>query len=97
MGSDGLECFYQFRDRHGFLLVVAIETVEHLDKSPLCPFVVFWVAGPDFTVPVEREPDFIHLFPVATDVFLRGDGRVLSGLDGILFRGQTVRVISHGM
>ena len=79
------------------MLVVAIETVEHLDKSPLGPFVVFRVAGPDFTVPVEGEPDFIHLFPVATDVFLRGDGWVLSGLDGILLCGQTIRVISHGM
>ena len=63
----------------------------------MSPFVVFRVAGSDFPVPVKREPDFIHLFPVTTDVFLRGDGRVLSGLDGILFCGQTVRVISHGM
>ena len=34
---------------------------------------------------------------LTVDVILRGDFRMLSGLDGILFGGQSVRVVTHRM
>ena len=47
------ESIYQFLDGAGLLLVVAIVAVEHLLESPLCPVVIFRVAGADFAAPVE--------------------------------------------
>jgi len=57
--------------------------------------IIFWVASTDFTVPVERETYFVQLLAVAVDIVDGSDGRMLSGLDGILFCRQTVSVISH--
>ena len=39
----------------------------------------------------------VHLFPVAVDIFLRRDSRVLPCLDGILLCRQPVGIIPHGM
>ena len=89
--------FYQIADRHGFLLVVTEIAVEHPDESPLCPFVISRVAGTDFSVPIVREADLVHLFPVAVDIFLRRDSRVLPCLDGVLLCRQSVGIIPHGM
>ena len=88
---------HQIADRHGFLFVITEVTVEHLDKCPLRPFVIPGIAGTDFSVPIVRETDLIHLFPVAVDIFLRRDRRMLPGLDGVLFRRQPVSVVTHGM
>ena len=57
--------------------------------------IIFRVASTDFTVPVERETYFVQLLAVAVDIVDGSDGRMLSGLDGILFCRQTVSVISH--
>ena len=46
--------------------------------------VIFRVASTDFTVPVERETDFVELLAVAVDIVDGSDGRMLSGLDSIL-------------
>ena len=57
--------------------------------------IIFRIAGTDFTAPVKRETDLVQLFAVAIDIVDSSDSGVLSGLDGILFCGQTVCVISH--
>ena len=87
----------KFGDGFRFLRVVVEPMVEHLYERPLCPFVVFGVAGADFTVPVVGETDFVELFPVTGDVFLGGHCRMLPRLDGILFRRQPVSVVPHGV
>ena len=71
--------------------------VEHLDKCPLCPFIIFRIASSHFPVPVERKTDFIELFPIAGNIFLCCNGRMLSCLDGILFGWQTICIESHRM
>ena len=66
---------------------VRVKTVEHPDKRPLCPFIITGVTSPDFPVPIERESDFIQLFPIARNIFVCRDSRMLSGLYGILLCG----------
>src|SRR5690606_27619038 len=68
-----------------------------LDKDPLRPFVIIRVGGTYLPAPIKREPDLIQLFPVPIDIGLRGNGRMLSRLDGILFRWQPEGIVSHGM
>ncbi|MPM52806.1 hypothetical protein SDC9_99569 [bioreactor metagenome] len=97
MASVCFKSFHQFAYRHGFLLVVAIETVEHTNKSPLRPLVIFRVTGAYFAVPIERESYFIKLFSVSVDVVDGCDSRMLTGLYGVLFGGQTVSIVSHGI
>ena len=54
-----------------------------------------WVAGTHLAVPVVAETDFIHLFTVTVDVFLRCDSRMCTCLDGILFCRKSVGVVAH--
>src|SRR5690606_22687215 len=58
-------------------------------------FVVTGVGGTYFPAPIEREPDLIQLFPVPINIGFRGDGRMLSRLDGILLRRKSERIVSH--
>ena len=71
--------------------------VEHLYERPLCPLVIFRVAGLDFAAPVVAETDFVQLGAVAVNVLAGGDLRVLPGLYGILLGRQSVSVIAHRM
>ncbi len=89
------ECFCQFFDRACFLFVIAVVAVEHLLERPLCPVIVFRVAGTDFTVPIERETYLIQLLAIAVDIVDGGNGRMLSGLYGVLLCGQAVSIVSH--
>ena len=57
--------------------------------------VILRITGADFAVPVKREADFVKLFAIACNVIHRCDGRVLSSLDGVLFCGKSVSIISH--
>ena len=76
---------------------VAVEGVEHAAEGPLRPVVILGVAGAHLALPVEAEAYLVELLAVAGDVLLRGDGRVLSGLDGILFGGESVGIVAHGV
>ena len=87
----------EFADGTSLLGVVAVIALEHLDEGPLRPFVITRIAGAHFAAPVEAEADLVELFAITVDVILRGDFRMLSGLDGILFGGQSVRVVTHRM
>ena len=89
------EGFFQFFDRTGLLFIVTIIAVDHFLEGPLRPVIIFRVASTDFTVPVERETYFVQLLAFAGDIVDGSDGRMLSGLDSILFCRQTVSVLSH--
>ena len=54
-------------------------------------------ASTDFTVPVERETYFVQLLAIAVDIVDGSDGRMLSGLDSILFCRQSVGIVAHRM
>ena len=74
-----------------------VVALEHLDKSPLCPLVVFRVASAYFAAPVVAETNLIELFAIAVDIVNGSHLRVLPGLYGILLSRQSIRVISHWM
>ena len=82
-------------DRLSVILISIVVGVEHLDKCPLRPLVVLRIAGHDHSTPVVREADVVQLFPVPVGIDLGGDGRMLSRLDRILLRRQTIGIISH--
>ena len=90
----GKGCF-QFTHGASLLPVAVIIAVEHLDERPLRPFVILGVTSAHLPVPVIRKADFVQLLAVTGNVFLRGHGRVLPGLDGVLFRRQTIGIKAH--
>ena len=92
-----LEVLYEFGNGLGFLAGIAIEAVKHLLESPLRPLIVDRVASAHFPFPVETETYLVQLLPVVVDVLGRGLLRMLPCLYGILLRGQSVSVITHGI
>ena len=97
LGALLLEMFDELLYGLRLLARVAEERLEHLLKGPLCPVIIFRVAGAHLAAPVERESDLVELLAVAVDV---GHGcylRVLSCLYGILLSGQTVGIVAHGV
>ena len=68
-----------------------------LHKDPLRPCVVVAVGCIDFAVPVVAESQSFDLAAELVDVFLSGDLRVSSGIDGVLFGGQTESIPAHGV
>ena len=74
-----------------------IITLEHLQKGPLCPLVIDWVASAHFTVPIIAETYLIQLLTVAGNILVGGDFGMLSRLNGILLGRQTISIIAHGM
>ena len=91
--EEGNELF----NRLCLLTGVAIEGVEHLLERPLCPMVVTGFAGAHFATPVEAETNLVQLLAVAVDIFRCGNCGVLTRLDGILFGGKTVSIVTHGV
>jgi len=61
----------------------------------LGPVIIFGFARTDFTAPVEREAYFVELLAIAVDISFSSDCGMLSGLNSVLFRWQTICVISH--
>ena len=61
--------------------------IENLAEYPLGPLVIFRVARAHFSVPVVCEAYAVELLAIARDVGLRGDFRMLAGLNGILLGG----------
>ena len=91
------EVLHQLGDGLRALALQAVEAVEHLLEGPLGPVVILRVAGAHLAPPVERESYLVQLFAIAVDVVHRRDGRMLSGLNGILLGGQSVGVVAHGV
>ena len=86
---------YECLDRQGLLLLIAVEGVIHLLEGPLCPLVIYWVAGAHLTAPVERETNLVELLTIAVDVIVGSLLRVLTCLYGILLCRQSVGIIAH--
>ena len=89
--------FNQFDDGLRLLRGEAVVGFEHADEGPLGPVVVVGVAGAHLAVPVERESYLVQLLAVVVDVGHGGHLGVLSRLYGILFGGQSIGVIAHGV
>ena len=85
----------KFADGTCFLQRRIVIGVEHLQERPLRPFVELRIAGAHLTAPVIAETDFAQLLDVSFDILVGRHLRVLTGLDGILFRRQTVGVKTH--
>ena len=64
-------------------------------EYPLRPFVVAWIRGVYFAIPVEGEAKHLQLLLERGDVFGGGDGGMRSRFDGVLFGGQAEGVPSH--
>ncbi len=88
---------HQSADRLRLFQILVVPRFEQPDKDPLCPFIISGVARTDFAVPVERETDTAQLLFIAGDVLFGRDGRVLAGLNRVLFGRQTVGVEPHGV
>jgi len=76
---------------------VIIPGVIELQEDPLCPLVIFRVSGIYLAVPVVAQSQCLYLAAEDVTVFVRGDSRVGSGLDGVLFGRQAEGIPSHGM
>ena len=74
-----------------------VPAVEQLNKNPLRPFIVIFFAGAYFAVPVIAQANFIQLLAVAFNVVFGSNGRVLSGLNSILFSRQSKGIVAHGV
>ena len=97
LGALLLEVFNELADGLCLVAGVAEEVVKHLLEGPLCPVIVFGVAGAHLAAPVEREAYLVELFAIAVNVGYGGNLGVLSCLYSILLGGQAVGVVSHGV
>ena len=88
---------YQTFDRHGLALDIVVVGAEHADEGPLCPMIVFGVAGAYLAVPIERETDLVQLLTVAGNILHGGDGGVLPRLYSILLGRESVGIVTHGV
>ena len=66
-----------------------------LHKNPLSPFVIVDIGGVDLTIPVVAETEGFDLFTEVVDIFLSGDRRMSTGIDSVLFSGQTESIPPH--
>ncbi len=85
----------KFFNRFRLLCFSVIPRFEQLYECPLCPFIILRITCSYFAVPVVRETYFIKLFAISFDVLVGCFFGMSSGLYGILFRWQTVSVITH--
>ena len=92
--------FHIGRNREFFdgaaLLLVFIEpgAVKALE-NPLRPLVILRIGGVDFLVPVVRETEALDLAAEIVAVLLGRNGRVRTGLDGVLFSGEAESIPTH--
>src|SRR5690606_41705455 len=68
--------------RSSDLLLVGQPLLEELDEEPLCPLVVFRVAGDGLALPVEHRAHALELLAHVLDVGIRPLLRVDFALDG---------------
>jgi len=69
----------------------------HLEKEPLGPAIIVWMAGIDLVLPVVHRPHGLELFADISDIFSRADSGMNAFLDGVIFGGQAKGVIPHGL
>ena len=104
LGEDltGLELGDQLADRAGGTLravgcrgLRVKPRVEDLQEDPLRPMHVLDVGGRKRAARVVGQAHAAQLAAHVRDVLVRGDGRVLAGLDGVLLGGQAESVVAH--
>ena len=87
----------ELRDRTGAIDRRVVPGVEDLQEDPLRPPIERDVGGGHRAAGIVPEPEAVQLAPVVGDVRLGRDAGVLAGLHGVLLRGQTERVVAHGV
>lgn len=87
----------QLGDGFRFLGLFVIPMLKKQGENLLGKLVIIGVAGFDLSIPIIRETHDIQLFTETLNVLFGGNGRMLSGLDGILFCGESECIISHGV
>src|SRR5690554_463538 len=80
-----LKFFDQRCNRFDPVTVFVIPGVEKLLENPLRPAIIGRIGSAYLAAPVVIEAEFTELFSVPGNIFFNGDGRVLTGLNGILF------------
>ena len=93
--SAGFKLLNERLNWHRFLKFDIEVVIKHLNKSPLSPFVILWLAGFYFAIPIERKAYFIKLFAVSGNIFIGCNSWVLTSLNSILLGRQTIRIIPH--
>ena len=96
-GTFGREIRDEVLDRTGLLKGTVVPAAEHLEESPLGPFVELRIAGTDLAVPVIGKAYPVELAAVAVDIVGSGLLRMLTRLDGVLLGRKAESVISHRM
>lgn len=89
------EIFEKCPNWPALLQLVVKPGIVQLFENSLCPLKIFWVSGIDFMVPVVTQPDGFYLAAEIVAVFLCGNCRVCSGLNGVLFSRKSECVVSH--
>ena len=69
--------------------------INQIFTSNCNPLVILRVGGVDFLVPVVREAKALDLAAEIVAVLLGGNGRVRTGLNGVLFCGEAESVPTH--
>jgi hypothetical protein len=87
----------QFFNRPRPIQLRIVVALKHLNESPLSPLIILRLTGSDFAAPIETETDFIELLPVTLNVVGCSNGRMLACLNGVLFSGQAVSIVTHRM
>ncbi len=85
---------HQFKKR---FFAIGQAALEHLQKEPLIPAVVFGLAGGDFAIPVDREPQALHLRLHVGDVAERPLARIAAFFQRGVFGRQSEGVPAHRM
>ena len=84
-------------DGTGLARLVVVPVLEQAGEDPLRPAVIVRAARPHLPAPVIAEAEQVELAPIAGDVALGRDGRMLAGLDGVLLGGQAKAVVALGV
>ena len=96
-GSTGLQELHQFGHRSRVIFPLIVPVVKYLPDDPLRPLKVVGVGGIHTSVPVEAQPQNLHLFPVALGIDRGTLGGMYSGIDGVLLGRQAEGIEAHGM
>jgi hypothetical protein len=82
-------------DRH--FRHVGKSAFKEFEENPLSPPIIIRIGRAQLPFPVVRQAGPFHLSFERGDILTRGNGRMDTGLDGILLGRKTERVPSHGM
>ena len=85
----------EFFDGAALLLVFIEPGAIKALENPLRPLVILRIGGVDFLVPVVAQAKALDLAAEIVAVLLGRDGRVRTGLDGVLFSGEAESVPTH--